>query len=513
VKKKIPKLLMKSLNTEPEFNEESNIEDIEIKKQDISTDIEKNLETFKKIFTVPDNADVKLREFTIQQLNRKAFLLYISTMADLNNIMAGIEGPLIDSEHPGSKIKDIVSYPIEKTSTNIGDITEFIAAGVTALFVDGDPDCYLFETTKIRGRSIEKSENEVIVKGAKEAFNEKVIDNIALIRKKIKNENLIVKTQTTSKRSRNTVFLVYQKDLVNEELLQNVKERLKSFETDSTIDLSILEQYLEERPRSLFPTIVYTERPDRASAFIEEGHIILLMENSPSCLILPATFWAMFHSPEDHYLRVPYGNFIRILRFLALFVAVFTSPIYLAITNFHVGMIPPDLLMAIAGTRERVPFPSIIEVLMMELAFELIREAGLRVPSPIGPTIGIVGALILGQAAVQANIISPIVIIVIALSGLSSFIIIDISMNFAIRITRFLFIFTAGFMGIYGVTALFIGGLFYLVSLKSFGTSYFAPMTPHSFSSKDLLIRHIPVKERFRPGYLKPRDMVKQRKG
>ncbi|MDQ0970171.1 hypothetical protein QFZ31_000049 [Neobacillus niacini] len=513
MKKKIPKLLMKSLNTEPEFNEESNVEDIEIKKQDISPDIEKNLETFKKIFTVPDNADVKLREFTIQQLNRKAFLLYISTMADLQNIMAGIEGPLIDSEHPGSKIKDIVSYPIEKTSTNIGDITEFIAAGVTALFVDGDPDCYLFETTKIRGRSIEKSENEVIVKGAKEAFNEKVIDNIALIRKKIKNENLIVKTQTISKRSRNTVFLVYQKDLVNEELLQNVKERLKSFETDSTIDLSILEQYLEERPRSLFPTIVYTERPDRACAFIEEGHIILLMENSPSCLILPATFWAMFHSPEDHYLRAPYGNFIRILRFLALFVACFTSPIYLAITNFHVGMIPPDLLMAIAGTRERVPFPSIIEVLMMELAFELIREAGLRVPSPIGPTIGIVGALILGQAAVQANIISPIVIIVIALSGLSSFIIIDISMNFAIRIARFLFIFTAGFIGIYGVTALFIGGLFYLVSLKSFGTSYFAPMTPHSFSSKDLLIRHIPVKERFRPGYLKPRDMVKQRKG
>lgn len=507
------KLFKKSLNTKPEFKEESNVEDIELKKQDISTQIEKNLETFKSIFTIPDNADVKLREFTIQQLNRKAFLLYISTMADLQNIMVGIVGPLIDSDHPSTKIQDIVSYPIEKTSTNIGDITEFIASGVTALFVDGDPDCYLFETTKIRGRSIEKSDNEVIVKGAKESFNEKVIDNISLIRKKIKNENLLVVTHPVSKRSRNTVFFVYQKDLVNEELLLNVKKRISSFDIDSTLDLSILEQFLEERPRSLFPTIVYTERPDRAAAFIEEGHIILLMENSPSCLILPATFWAMFHSPEDHYLRTPYGNFIRILRFIALFIAVFTSSIYLAITNFHVGMIPPDLLMAIAGTRERVPFPSVVEVLMMELAFELIREAGLRVPSPIGPTIGIVGALILGQAAVQANIISPIVIIVIALSGLSSFIIIDISMNFAIRITRFLFILTAGFMGIYGITALFIGGLFYLVSLKSFGTPYFAPMTPHSFSSKDLLIRHIPMKERFRPGYLKPKDMVKQGKG
>ncbi|WP_419887124.1 spore germination protein [Neobacillus niacini] len=513
MRKRMTKLLKKSLNTEPEFKEETNAEEIEIKKQDISTHIEKNLDTFKSLFSIPNNADVKLREFTIQQLNRKAFIIYISTMADLKAIMDGIEGPLIDSEHPSTKIQDIVSYPLEKTATKIGDITEFITAGVTALFVDGDSNCYLFETTKIRGRSIEKSDNEVIVKGGKESFNEKVIDNIALIRKKIKNENLLVEAQKISKRSRNSVFLVYQKDLVNDDLLKNVKERLNSFDIDSTLDLSILEQMLEERPKSLFPTIVYTERPDRAASFIEEGHIILLMENSPSCLILPATFWAMFHSPEDHYLRAPYGNFIRILRFFALFVAVFTSPIYLAITNFHVGMIPPDLLMAIAGTRERVPFPSIVEVLMMEIAFELIREAGLRVPSPIGPTIGIVGALILGQAAVQANIISPIVIIVIALSGLSSFIIIDISMNFAIRITRFLFIFSAGFIGIYGITALFIGGLFYLVSLKSFGTPYFAPMTPHSFSSKDLLIRHIPMKERFRPGYLKPKDMVKQRKG
>lgn len=513
MRKKISKLLMKSLNTESEFKEKPNTEELELKEQDISTCYERNLATFKSLFSVPDNIDVKVREFTITSLKRKGFIIYLSTMVDLQIIMQSIQEPLIDNEHPSEKILDIVSYPIISTNTNIGEITEFITSGNTALFVDGDDQCYLFETTKISGRSIEKSENEVIVKGAKEAFNERVIDNIALIRKKIKNENLLVKTQTISKRSRNNVFLVYQNDLVNEELLKIIIDKLDSFDVDSIIDLSILEQYLEERPRSLFPTIVYTERPDRAAAFIEEGHIILLMENSPSCLILPATFWAMFHSPEDHYLRTPYGNFIRILRFLALFVALFTSPFYLAITNFHVGMIPPDLLMAIAGTRERVPFPSIMEILMMEIAFELIREAGLRVPSPIGPTIGIVGALILGQAAVQANIISPIVIIVIALSGLSSFIIIDISMNFAIRITRFLFIFSAGFIGIYGVMALLIAGLFYLLSLKSFGTQYFAPMTPHSQSSKDLLIRHVPRKERFRPGYLKPKDMVKQRKG
>lgn len=513
VKKKLLKWLIKKFKTEPSFHEQSNAQIIEIKNQDISSSYEQNITTFKSIFSVPENMDVKVREFTIRSLNRRAFIFFISTMADVQNIQEGIMEKLLENGPPSGEIQDIVSHPIDKTATNIGDITKYITAGLTALFIDGDATCYLFETTEIRGRAIEKPDSEVIVKGAKEAFNEKIIDNISLLRKKIKNENLIVESQMITKRSRNSVFLVYEKDLVNEELLQTIKEKLASFDSDKILDLSILEQYMEERPRSLFPTLLYTERPDRGAAFIEEGHVILLMENSPGCLILPATFWALFHSPEDHYLRTPYGNFIRILRIIALFIAMFASSFYIAITNYYVGMIPPDLLMAVAGTRERVPFPSIVEIIMMEMAFELIREAGLRVPSPIGPTIGIVGALILGQAAVQANIISPIVIIVIALSGLSSFIISDLSMNFAIRLSRFWFIFAAGFLGVYGATALFSVFLFYLVSLESFGTPYFAPMTPHFFSSKDLLIRHVPLKERFRPGYVKPKDMVKQRKG
>ncbi|MCM3117034.1 spore germination protein [Neobacillus sp. MER 74] len=513
MQKKILKQFFKKLNPEPQFSEQSNTQEIELKKQDISSSYDQNLATFKSIFSIPKNIDIKVREFTIGSLNLRAFIIYITTMVDAQSIQEGIMEKLIGNVQPSGKIQNITSYPSERTATNIGEITEFITGGVTALFVDGDTQCYLFETTKITGRPIEKSDNEVIVKGAKEAFNEKVMDNISLLRKKIRNENLIVEAKVISKRSRNDVFLVYEKDLVNDGLLQTIKDKLASLDTDRILDLSILEQYLEERPRSLFPSILYTERPDRASSFIEEGHIVLLMTNSSSCLVLPATFWAMFHSPEDHYLRTPYGNFIRFLRFQALFVAMFASPLYIAITNYHVGMIPPDLLMAIAGTRERVPFPSTVEILMMEIAFELIREAGLRVPTPIGPTIGIVGALILGQAAVQANIISPIVIIVIALSGLSSFIISDVSMNFAIRISRFLFILAATFMGIYGAVALFIPGLFYLASLKSFGVPYFAPMTPHFISSKDLIIRHVPMKERFRPGYLNPKDTVKQRKG
>lgn len=513
MKKRILKTLIKKFNKEPRFNEQSNAQDIELKKQKISSNIDQNIATFKALYSVPKNMDVKVRELPIGSLNRRAFIIFLSTMTKVDYIQEGIVEKLIENNDSHKKIPNIVTHPLIQTEDIIEDIIHAINSGSTALFAEGENQCYLFETTEIKARGIESSQNEVIVKGAKEAFTEKVIDNIALLRKMIKNENLIVEPKLIAKRTRNKIFLVYQKDLVNEELFQTIKDKLDSLNSDSIPDLSILEQWIEERPRSLFPTILYTERPDRAASFIEEGHIVILMENSPSCLILPATFWSLFHSPEDHYLRAPYGNFIRFLRLVALFIALFTSSFYIAITNFHVGMIPPDLLMAMAGTRERVPFPSLIEIIMMEMAFELIREAGLRVPSPIGPTIGIVGALILGQAAVQANIISPVIIIVIALSGLSSFIIIDVSMNFAIRIIRFLFIFSAAFIGIYGATAVFIVGLFYLVSLKSFGTPYFAPMTPHSNSSKDLIVRHVPMKDRFRPGYIKAKDMVKQGKG
>ena len=512
MKKKSILSLFKKNNSEPHFKEQSNLQDIELKNQKISKNLDDNLAAFKALYSVPTNIDVKVREFSIGSENRRAFIIYLSTMTKMEYIQRGIVEDLIENTNAHKSVEEIVTHPLLITKDIIEDITLGINSGSVALFVDGETKCYLFEATEIKSRGIQTPQTEVIVKGAKEAFTEKIIDNISLIRKKIKNENLIVKAKIISKRSKNDVFLVYEKDLVNEELLKTIEDKLDTLDSHAIIDLSILEQYLEERPRSLFPTILYTERPDRAASFIQEGHIILLMENSPSCLILPATFWTLFHSPEDHYLRTPYGNFIRGLRILALFISVLTSSLYLAITNFHVGMIPPDLLMAIAGSRERVPFPGLIEVLLMELAFELIREAGLRVPTPIGPTIGIVGALILGQAAVQANIISPIIIIVIALSGLSSFIITDLSMNFAIRLTRFLFILAAGFIGIYGITALFIVGLYYLVSLKSFGTPYFAPMTPHFSSSKDLIIRHIPIKERFRPGYLKPKDMVKQGK-
>lgn len=480
--------------------------------QEINPILEDNLTTMKEIYSIPENSDVKIHQFSITTLNKKAALIFISSISDIKVISDNIIEPLKHQEIQTNSIKDIIQVQSISEVTCIKDVINGVNEGNTVLLVDGERQAYVIETAKFEGRSVEKTENEVVLKGPKESFNETVSTNISLIRKKIRNENLMVETVNTTVRSKNELYILYIKDLANDKILKNVKDRVNALEVDAIQNLSLMEQYIEDRPSSIFPTILYTERPDRAASFLEEGFIVLLMNNSPASLILPATFWSFIHNPEDHYLRFFYGNFTRILRFSAVFITIFASAIYVAITNYHAEMIPTDLLLAISATREKVPFPSIFEILMMELGFELIREAGLRVPNPIGPTIGIVGALILGQAAVQANIVSPIVVIVVALGGLCSYTVSDISMNFSIRIIRFAFIFAAGFLGIYGMAALFMMGLTYMVSIRSFGVPYLAPMSPKYPSSKDNILRKLVMNERIRPGYVQPKDLIKKQR-
>lgn len=482
-----------------------------LKKENIDPNLENTIEIFKSIYSIPLNSDIKIRNILIGGLNKKASIIYISTISDSKIIENHVIEALLSNNDETKDIENIISAQSIKTFEKIEDVLSEINKGNAAVLVDSYSEAYLIGTSNFQGRAIEKTENEVILKGPKEAFNEKGSTNISLIRKKIKSENLVVEVIPVSQTSNNELYIVYMKDLVNNELLNTIKEKVNSLEVDSIQNLSLMEQYIEDRKTSIFPTILYTERPDRAASFIEDGFIVLLMENSPSSLVLPATFWSFFHTSEDYYLRFLYGNFIRILRLLALLITLFISATYTAITNYHVEMLPTDLLLAISATREIVPFPTVVEILLMEIAFELIREAGLRVPSPIGPTIGIVGALILGQAAVQANIVSPLVVIIVALGGLSSFAIGDISMNFAIRLIRFLFILSAALFGFYGMTAMFSVLLLYMVSLKTFGVPYMAPMSPKYISSKDTIYRKMVQNQLFRPGYLKPKDMKKKR--
>lgn len=464
------------------------------------------------------NKDLIIRNLYIPYLHKNAAIIYIEPMVDVKKVEELIIEPLINSKnyyrntvYDIENLRNIVSIQNTEIIPSFYDIIYRIINGDTVIIVDTIEEAIVASTTGYAFRAIQDAQDEKVIKGPKEAFTENDMVNRSLIRKRIRDKNLVTEELLVGARSKRTVSILYIKDLASNELLTTVKERIENIEVDNLQDISLLEQLIEDRPKSLVPTVLYSERPDRAVAYLEEGHIILLMAGSPACLITPTTFWSFFHSSEDHNLKFMYGNFSRIIRALAFFITLFTPAIYIAITNYHPEMLPSDLLLAVAGTREKVPFPAIVEVLLMELAFEILREAGVRIPNPIGPTIGIVGALILGQAAVEATLVSPIMVIVISITGLSSFAISDVSFNYMLRISRFLFTLSAAAFGIFGMTIMFLIIYSYLVVVESFGVPYLSPFAPHNKSSEDTFIRKLLSKEKLRPSNIKPKDVIRQK--
>ncbi len=474
----------------------------------LSRNLEKNTTHLKQLFSSELNKDFSTREITARYSNQKVRLFFYSSIVNGTKIHEGIIRPLLEAK--GENINSIITLEAIKELSDFDSIVDDINSGNVVLLLEDSKTAYSVNVADFQHRGIEKPENENAVKAPKEAFTESLNVNISLVRKRFHDKQLIAEAKPVGSRSKLDVTIMYIKDIVNNEVLENVKERLDQLSVDNVRNIESLEQYIEERPYSVVSSLLYTERPDRAASYLEDGYIVLLMENSSACLILPVTFWSFFHSEEDRYLRFLFGNFSRLIRFLAFLISLLVSGVYVAVTNYHSEMIPPDLLLAIVSARERVPFPVIFEVILMEISFELIREAGLRIPNPLGPTIGIVGALIIGQAAVEANIVSPIVVIVVALSGLSSFAVANISMNFTIRITRFLFIFAASFLGMLSLTGAFLLWVMYLASLRSFGVPFLAPLSPSYKSTNDTLFRKIIKNEYFRPGQIKPKDLRKK---
>lgn len=474
-----------------------------------SGDFSQDVARMKRIYSFPTNVDFMTREFTIHSIEKKAALFYIPSLTETKIIEEEILKPLMMNQFESEDIASSISVSAIREEKEIKKAISELNTGDTLLLIEGQTRVFIIGTSSVAGRSIEKPQNETTLLGPNEGFVEKAGMNISLIRKKIASEDFTVEKMTIGGRSHNQVFILYNKGIAGNEIINEVKQRIGAISKDAVQNLSLLVQHIEDRKRSLLPTVLQTERPDRAASFIEDGYVAIIMNNSPYALIAPATFWSFYHSADDHYLRFIFGNFTRFLRMIAVFITLFVPSLYVAITNYHIEMLPPDLLLAIAGAREMVPFPAIMELFMLELAFELIREAGIRVPTPIGPTIGIVGALILGQAAVEANIASPIVVIVVALTGLSSFAIADVNLNYAIRLTRFGFLIAAGFLGIFGMICVFILCLSYLTSIKSFGVPYLAPYTPKYKGSGDTFFRRVLTNERIRPGFTKPKDIHK----
>lgn len=486
----------------------------------LTKSLDDNLDALKKILHYGTNADVVVREFDIPTIpETKASIIFMDGLTARDTIDFAILEPLmlianLDDREKEDRLELVKRRLLPGNQVternNLRAIVEDVLSGATCLLIEGYDIAITVETRSWEHRGIDKPSAEMVVRGPQEAFNETLKSNLALIRRRMRTPDFIVEMLKVGTLSRVDCAVLYIEGLTNPELVDEVKRRISRTKSDHIQDTGILEQFIEEKPYVLAPQTISTERPDRMAAFLAEGYVGIMLDGSPFGLVLPATFWSLLQSAEDYFLRWPFGAFLRVVRTLALILAIFLPAVYLALTNFHPEMIPTDLLLAIAASREKVPFPTVVEVLIMEIAIELIREAGVRIPGVIGPTLGIVGALILGQAAVAASIVSPILVVIVAITALGAFAVPNFNMAFAIRLYRFVYIVLAAALGFYGVAIGVFIQLVTYVNLKSFGVPYMSPVAPYMRSSGDALFRYPLWKSEIRPSFLKPQQEERQ---
>lgn len=504
------------VNESTEGNQNSN-DQKKNTKVPISKDVEDNIAYVQKQFNYPINKDIIVREFKALGKYR-AFIVYIDGMVDRITINNFILRPLLNTEFSEKEQKYGMDYMLENTiETNqtkrvfsYDEVISEILLGDTGIYVDGC-DYYIFNETKgYDKRGVEAPKIEGSVRAPQEAFNENLRTNVTLIRRIIKNKNFTTEFMSIGKQNNKQCAICYINGLVNPAIVSEVKRRLNGIETGEVENSGMVEQFIEDHPMSLIPTILSTERPDKASANMLEGKVCIVVDGSPFALIAPITIIDLFHTPEDISLRWQYGTLNRIVRIYAVFVATLLPGLFIAATNFHQEMIPTEILIAIAKARENVPFPTIVEILLMESSFELIREAGIRIPGVLGSTIGIIGAIILGQAAVQADLISPVIIIIISITGLGTFAIPDFSFALGIRIIRLLFIAAGCFLGFYGITLMMIVITILLTDMKSFGVPFMSIYVPKVHKNSDKIIRYPIWKQEFRPDQFNPLNVRRQ---
>lgn len=489
--------------------------------QPISADIEENLSYIRDRFSIPQNDDFVLRPILMKN-SRRAFLLFIDGMTDTDNINEAIIKTLLEipyftdddiSKYGDEMYERFIAHSQAKTVSDMDEAAEGVNFGNCAVFIDGFDKCVLLDVKKWGTRGVGKPEIEQSIYGPQEAFAEMLRNNTVLVRKILKTEKLIAEGVKIGSVSKTPGVLLYISDIANKDLVNEARRRIKGISMDYVIAVEEVEMMLEEKTYALTSQIIETERPDRVAKALTEGKAALILNGNSKALIFPSSIFEFNHAASDYYMRVPYANISRIIRLITTFASLLLPGVYLATTLFHQEVIPTYLLYSISASRENVPFPSVPELILMDISFEMISEAGIRMPGAIGSTLGIVGGLILGQAAVSAKIVSPIMIIIIAITGIGSFASANYSMGWSYRILRLVFIFLGSCMGFYGIAAGIVIYALILGSMKSFGTPFLAPMPKLKNKSvtNSIFVNAIWKREK-RPSYLSTEDNLSEPK-
>ncbi|ULO09229.1 spore germination protein [Paenibacillus sp. 19GGS1-52] len=487
----------------------------------ISSSLTDNLDQL--IERLGNSPDIIIRKFTLMTAQIQVAAIYVEGLIE-NTMVEKYVGHMMsfdsfdDSDPEITSAQDIFTFMKEK-ARNINEekiikdwdvLFEALFSGNTILLIDGIGEAIRGNTSGGEVRSVTEATTQVAIRGSKESFTESLGTNLSLVRRKIKSPNLWIETMKIGDVTQTNVSIMYIHGIVNDKALLALKKKLQAIDVDAILESGYIEQLIEDNVYSPFPTLYNTERPDSVAGNLLEGRIAIFVDGTPFVLIAPTSFFMFFHAVEDYYQRFDIASLIRLLRFMCLIISLFGPAVFVAALNFHQEMIPTSLLINLASQREGVPFPAFVEALMMEVTFEIIREAGIRMPSPIGQTVSIIGGLVLGQAAVQAGIISPAMVIVVSLTGISSFATPAFNMALSIRILRFFIMFIAAFMGLYGISILLFILIAHMCSLRSLGFPFMTPLGPFIAENQgDSLIR-VPLKfMRKRPRMISQKNITR----
>jgi spore germination protein KA len=446
--------------------------------------VDENLQHLKSMLF--QTADLRTRKIRFNA--RNGMVVYLDSLVDKGRLQKEILKPMIETL--SGNAEDIITSPSVKSEHALEPVVSALLQGYCAIFFEENSRVLLAEAQYSSHRSPMEPDNEGVVRGSHDGFIENLPINVHLVRSRIENRNLTVKYYEVGKVTKTKLAVLYINDLADPGLIDELDKRIRSISTDTVISPGYVAEFMEDNPWSPFPQTLYTERPDRAVAHLMEGRVAILSDGDPTCMIVPVTLFAFYQTPDDFHSRWFVGSFVRLIR-LASFLIAFNLPaLYIAVVGFHPEVLPIELILTFKNSVEQVPFPPVLEAMVMELTLELIREAGIRLPSRVGQTIGIVGGLVIGDAVVKTGLVSMPMIIVVSTTAIASFVVPSNEMSTAIRILRFPLMFAAAMFGFIGITFGLVLILSHLAKLESFGTPYFAPVTPLRLQDlKDTFVR------------------------
>ncbi|MBX6395286.1 MAG: spore germination protein [Alicyclobacillaceae bacterium] len=455
--------------------------------------------------------DVEFRWFHVA--GHRAFLVWINSLIGKELTQEGILKPLTEYAAPlesVEQLQNVLHTVTVQPKATLEEINRAIGEGMAVLCLDGFAQGVAVDVKQFQGRQVERAELEPVVRGPQEAFTENLDINLGLVRRRLKSPRVKVEYIFLGTVSHTRIALVYIEGIVKPGFVEECRKRLDRIHMDSILDSNYVEEMIDDAPLSPFPTIEYTERPDRLSAELLQGRIGILVDGSPDILMLPATFVNFLQSPEDYFQRYTAAVAVRLLRYFYFWLALLLPSTYVALLSYHQEMIPTPLLITLVASHEGVPFPAFVEALVMEVTFEALREAGIRLPRAVGQSVSIVGALVIGEAAVNAGIVSPAIVIIVALTGIASFTIPSYNLGITLRILRFPFMVLAGVFGMYGIMIALLLVWIHMVSLRSLGVPYMSPIAPLIWPDlKDALNRPPWWQMRKRPKTMEPVDLTR----